>query len=53
MDKYEIISKIEQLENEEKRLCERYCELNPDDRKQREHDRDLILFAYWRVKTIL
>lgn len=53
MNKYDIILKIEQLENEEKRLCERYCELNPDDRKQREYERDLILFAYYRVKAAL
>lgn len=46
---YRALVEIESLQDEERRYCERYCQLNPDDRARREHDRDLIIMAYTRA----
>lgn len=38
----EIIDIIESCMTKERKYCEAYCKLNPDDRKRRERDRDLV-----------
>ena len=49
-DLFSIMGAIDNVEEREKRYCNRYCELNPDDRKRREADRDLYLLAIYAVK---
>lgn len=51
LEKIDAIQEIEFLMGEEERYCKRYCELNPEDRKRRERDRDLVLYAYTRILT--
>lgn len=45
-----IMCALDNVENREKQYCNRYCELNPDDRKRREADRDLYLLAIYAAK---
>lgn len=53
LEKIDVILKIEDLQREEKRYCEEYCQLNPLDKERRERDRDLVLYAYTRILTRL
>ena len=49
LEKIDVVLEIENLQREEKRYCEEYCKLNPADRKRRERDKDLVLYAYMRI----
>ena len=53
LEKIDVILEIEDLQREEKRYCEEYCQLNPLDKERRERDRDLVLYAYTRILTRL
>lgn len=53
LEKIDVLLEIEDLQREEKRLCEEYCQLNPSDRERRERDRDLVLYGYMRILTRL
>ena len=53
LEKIDVITEIENLQREEKRYCEEYCKLNPEDKERRERDRDLVLYAYMRILTKL
>lgn len=46
-----IIDVLDNLERREKAHCARYIELNPDDRKAREHDRDIYLSCLHEVSA--
>ena len=49
---HEIIGALEQAQKKEREYCQRYCELNPDDKKHREqnmHDRMYGLFEAMHV----
>ena len=46
----EILNAISTVEENEKHLCKRYCELNPADRERREHDRDILIFGLMRAR---
>ena len=52
-EKYFIVRTIENLIEQEKRVCEQYCEINYLDRERRERDRDLIIYAYSRALSSL
>lgn len=52
-EKYFIVRTIENLIEQEKRVCEQYCEINYLDRERMERDRDLIIYAYSRALSSL
>ena len=50
IDLYELLRAIERREEQEDRLCNDYCELNPEDAERRRRDRDLIRYALMLVR---
>ena len=52
-DKLFIIRNIENLIEQEKRVCKEYCEINYLDKERRERDRDLVIYAYMRALSRL
>ena len=44
-EKQAIVNALENCINRERRLAARYIELNPTDKKRREHDSDLVIFG--------
>ena len=49
----EMMLAIEECEYMERKYCKQYCELNPQDRERREHDRDLVLGGLMRARYAL
>lgn len=50
IDLHELLRAIERREEQEDRLCNDYCELNPEDAKRRRRDRDLFRYALMLVR---
>lgn len=50
IDLYELLRAIERREGQEIRLCDEYCELNPEDAERRRRDRDLIKYAFMLMR---
>lgn len=49
---YMLITRaIENCEDREKRLCEEYSKLHPEDRKRIEANRDMFLFAAMMIRN--
>mgnify|MGYP001776345510 CR=1 FL=1 len=44
-EKLALANALENCINREKRLCERYLELNPAEKERRERDRDLVILG--------
>lgn len=44
-EKYDILRTIENDIEREKRLCNEYVRINPNDNKRRERDRDNIIYG--------
>lgn len=38
------------VEEREKRLCKKYCELNPQHKERRERDKDIYLLALYAAR---
>lgn len=52
-EKLFIIRNIENLIEQEKRVCKQYIELNPCDADRRKRDAELVIYAYTRVLSTL
>lgn len=40
-----IMFALDNVEEREKRLCKKYCEINPEDKERRERDKDIYLLG--------
>lgn len=48
-----ILRAIENCEDRERRTCQNYINLHPEDRNRIEHNRDMFLFATYMVRMEL
>lgn len=45
-----IMFAIDNVEEREKRLCKKYCELNPQDKERRERDKNIYLLGLYAAR---